>query len=107
PVTILNGEQAAPYNRTTVNSTLLRPDADPASVGQGFPDDDATAVLTGVRATSLDLQGRSLRLADGRQLRYDSLVIASGARARKLPAEVHEAARRSVTTLRSASDAAR
>lgn len=106
-VTILNGEQVAPYNRTTVNSTLLRPDADPASVGQGFPDDEETAVLTGVRATSLDLQGHSLRLVDGRQLRYDSLVIASGARARELPAEVHEATRRSVTTLRSASDAAR
>jgi NADPH-dependent 2,4-dienoyl-CoA reductase/sulfur reductase-like enzyme len=106
-VTILNGEEVPPYNRTMVNSILLRSDSDPATVGQGFPDDEATAVLTGARARSLDLQGRFVRLADGRQLRYDSLLIASGARALELPAEIHEAARRSVTTLRSAADAAR
>lgn len=106
-VTILNGEEVVPYNRTTVNTTLLQPDADPATVGQSFPDDEATAVLTGVAARSVDLPRRSVRLTDGAHVGYETLLITSGARARELPAAVHDAARLSVTTLRSAADAGR
>ncbi|MCF2526589.1 NAD(P)/FAD-dependent oxidoreductase [Yinghuangia soli] len=55
---------------------------------------DATWLL-GTRAVGLDAYGKTVRLADGRELPYDGLVIATGAAARvpaaltPLPAGVH------------------
>ena len=107
PVTLVNAEEVTPYNRTTVNTTLLQPGADPAAVGQGFPDDAMTVVLTGVAVRSVDLDRRTVHLSDDRHVAYDSLLVASGARPRPLPAAVHHEARSLVTTLRSAADARR
>jgi 3-phenylpropionate/trans-cinnamate dioxygenase ferredoxin reductase component len=41
--------------------------------------------LPGVEATGLDTAGHALELADGRRLAYRSLLLATGARARRLP----------------------
>lgn len=55
------------------------------------------------RATSVDVEGRALRLYDGTELPFDALLVASGARARPPPFE--GAGLRGVTTLRTLQDA--
>ncbi|HWO62166.1 MAG TPA: FAD/NAD(P)-binding oxidoreductase [Umezawaea sp.] len=62
--------------------------------------------LLGVAATGLDLPGREVRLADGRALGFDGLVIATGTRARPWPV-AQEAALRGVHVLRGRDDADR
>ncbi len=60
--------------------------------------------LLGVAATGLDLSAREVRLADGRVVGFDGLVIATGTRARPWPV-AGEAALRSVHLLRGRDDA--
>lgn len=53
----------------------------------------------GVAAVGLDLDARTLALADGRSLGWDGLVIATGARARALPGSEHLAGVHALRTL--------
>jgi len=62
--------------------------------------------LLGVAATGLDRANRRVRVADGREIGYDRLVIATGARARPWPVPA-EAALRGVHLLRGRDDADR
>ncbi len=62
--------------------------------------------LLGAAATGLDLAAREVRLADGRAVRFDGLVIATGAGARPWPVP-REAALRGVHVLRGRDDADR
>lgn len=83
-LTLVNAEAHVPYNRTTVNKTLLQPDSTLDSVRTVLPDDPRTTVLAG-RAERLDTQRRTVLLEDGNQLSYDAVLIATGARPRSLP----------------------
>jgi hypothetical protein len=84
-LSLVHGERLVPYNRTTVNKTLLQPDARLESVRTVLPDDVRTVLLTG-RAQRLDIPRRAVVLQDGSRLSYDGAIIATGARPRLLPA---------------------
>ncbi|WP_037892208.1 FAD-dependent oxidoreductase, partial [Streptomyces viridochromogenes] len=58
--------------------------------------------LLGARAVALDRTGGAVRLADGREVRADGVVIATGAAARALPGSAGLAG---VHTLRTLDDA--
>ena len=86
-VLLIGDEVHAPYDRPPLSKGFLdggsaRDDLDLAS------EDDAALGfewLLGQRAVALDPRGQSLRLADGREIRADGIVLATGARARRLP----------------------
>ncbi len=83
-LTLVHGETPVPYNRTTVNKTLLQGDARLDSVRTALPNDPHTRLLSG-RAERLDTERRTVVLKDGTHLSYTAVLIATGARPRLLP----------------------
>lgn len=88
PITIFSEEPVVPYDRPPLSKDFLT----------GALDKDRLGLLTAAaigelelhihlnaRAVGLDRARRSVRFADGSTQRYDKLVIATGARARRLP----------------------
>jgi len=87
-LTIVGAETHAPYNRPPLTKAALVEGPDVSTLALPQADDlDATWTL-GVSATGLDLAAREVRLGSGASMRFDGLVIATGARARRLPGEV-------------------
>jgi 3-phenylpropionate/trans-cinnamate dioxygenase ferredoxin reductase subunit len=81
PVTLVGEEPALPYERPPLSKTwALRP-----ICGAGRLRDDDITLVSGIGATALDTAGHRVRLSDGRSLEYRSLLLATGARARRFP----------------------
>ncbi|WP_433003737.1 NAD(P)/FAD-dependent oxidoreductase [Kribbella sp. CA-294648] len=80
-ITIVGAEPQLPYDRPPLSKALLtgRTTADRLQLPRAT-ELEADFVL-GVRAVSLDRDGREIGLANGRKIPYDGLVIATGARA--------------------------
>ena len=82
---IVGDEAEPPYDRTTLSKEFLGG----GLVAERFALRQAKNLdadwLCGVRATGLDTGERRVVLADGSSLRYDGLVIATGAEPRQLP----------------------
>ncbi len=104
PVRIVCGERHRPYDRPPLSKDLLFEDDVPlpAFRPQAWYEDKAIELILGVRASALDPRARRVALADGRELRYSELVIATGARPRELPLFSGYA---NVSTLRAVEDA--
>jgi 3-phenylpropionate/trans-cinnamate dioxygenase ferredoxin reductase subunit len=84
-LTIVGDEVHAPYNRPPLTKAALVDGPDSASL-KLLPSDELDATWTlGVSAISLDLATRQVRLDTGARVRFDGLVVATGARARQLP----------------------
>jgi 3-phenylpropionate/trans-cinnamate dioxygenase ferredoxin reductase subunit len=82
-------EHHPPYDRPPLSKELLAGTRDQPSLALRPADWYAThdvELLLGVGATALRPGERRLLLADGAELRYDRLLIATGSRARRLPA---------------------
>lgn len=90
PITIIGDEPQLPYQRpplskayllgdTTAERLLLRP--------QTYYEKHAIEVLTDNRVAAIDRQASKVTLASGTAIAYDHLVLATGARNRKLPVE--------------------
>ncbi len=84
-LTVVGGEPDPPYDRPPLSKQLLAGAASPSSLDLPVPDGLDAAWLLGVPATGLDRAARTVHLADGRQVGYDALVLATGARARSWP----------------------
>ncbi|MGV9563603.1 NAD(P)/FAD-dependent oxidoreductase [Streptomyces sp. NPDC003480] len=106
PLTIIGEEPYEPYDRPPLSKQVLKGwvPADHTRLPR-LREVDADWRL-GVAATGLDRATRHVRLADGEQVPYDRLLIATGTRARQWPNPA-EAALEGVYTLRSRDDAAR
>ncbi len=86
-VVIVGDESHAPYDRPPLSKQLLAGSWDVERIHHHAPDKLDTLgleFLLGVRAIGLDTGQRVVTLDDGRTLRYDGLVVATGARARRL-----------------------
>jgi len=90
PIVIVGDEKVLPYQRPplskayltgdmTADRLLLRP--------QSYYEKHRIDLITGDRAAALDRQAGRVTLASGAALAYDHLVLATGARNRKLPVE--------------------
>jgi 3-phenylpropionate/trans-cinnamate dioxygenase ferredoxin reductase component len=86
-VTLIGAERHAPYERPPLSkSALADPDAPPKTIvdheGLG-----AIGIewMSGAPAVAIDRIARSVRLADGREIVYDKLLLATGALPRLLP----------------------
>lgn len=105
-LTVIGGERHEPYDRPPLSKQVL--------TGQ-VPHDHTMLPrlrevdaewLWGTQATGLDVAGKRVRLADGREIGFDRVLLATGTRARPWPNEA-EAALEGVHTLRTLEDAAR
>ncbi|MGX5652765.1 NAD(P)/FAD-dependent oxidoreductase [Hydrogenophaga borbori] len=104
PLTLVGEESEAPYDRPPLSKAFLK-DADEQKIRLDVSRLADVDVLRGVRADAIELAARSLRLSDGQRLPWGTLVLATGARARDLPALQGTA--RPVFTLRTMDDARR
>jgi 3-phenylpropionate/trans-cinnamate dioxygenase ferredoxin reductase subunit len=89
-VTVVGDERHVPYDRPPLSKQFLAGewDAERITLAAGTNDDLDLTWEQGVPASGLDLGAHRVRLTDGRELPYDGLVIATGARARTLPGTV-------------------
>ena len=85
-LTLVGEEKHLPYDRPPLSKTMLTSDQDPDDLTLVSSSDlselDINLIL-GERATSLDTDRQEVTVGGG-AIRYDGLIIATGARARKL-----------------------
>ena len=81
PVILAGTEPSPPYERPPLSKTgELKPICDAGSLREA-----GITFLPGTEVAGLDTVAHILELADGRRLPYRSLLLATGARARRLP----------------------
>jgi 3-phenylpropionate/trans-cinnamate dioxygenase ferredoxin reductase component len=97
-------EAEPPYDRPPLSKAFLQ-DGDAQRIRLDESRLADVRILRGVGAEAIDLGARTLRLADGQSLPWGTLVLATGASPRTLPAL--EATGRPVLTLRTLDDARR
>jgi 3-phenylpropionate/trans-cinnamate dioxygenase ferredoxin reductase component len=86
-VTIVGAERRRPYERPDLSKAVLlgKKSADELYVhDEGWYDEHSVELLLGQRATAIDRDQRRVTLADGRDLSYDRLLLATGASPRRL-----------------------
>ncbi|XES00182.1 NAD(P)/FAD-dependent oxidoreductase [Streptomyces sp. S1D4-11] len=100
---VIGDELHRPYDRPPLSKEFLAYTLGEADLSLETDDEDLRAEwLLGARAAGLDRTERAVRLADGREVRADGIVIATGAVARTLPGSEGLAG---VHTLRTLDDA--
>ncbi|WP_416981045.1 NAD(P)/FAD-dependent oxidoreductase [Streptomyces sp. T028] len=100
---VIGEELHRPYDRPPLSKEFLAGTLGEADLALETEDEDLGAEwLLGGRAVGLDRAERAIRLADGRELKADGIVLATGAAARTLPGSEGLAG---VHTLRTLDDA--
>ncbi|MEC4017548.1 NAD(P)/FAD-dependent oxidoreductase [Streptomyces sp. H27-D2] len=86
-VLLVGDEPGLPYERPPLSKAYLSGtlDAEKLQLRPGSYYERNTIELVNQRVSRIDRQARTVRLADGGTLRYDHLVLATGARNRVLP----------------------
>jgi NADPH-dependent 2,4-dienoyl-CoA reductase/sulfur reductase-like enzyme len=86
PVTLVSAEAAAPYDRPPLSKDVLAGVAtEVAFRPPGWYADQDIVLRLGAAARGLDVARRELLLEGGERVRYDDLLVATGARAGTLP----------------------
>ncbi len=86
-VAIVGAESYAPYNRPPLSKGLLLGYDQPERIfvfPSEFYEENEIELFEGAVASSLDLDNREVKLADGRSLEYKKLLIATGTTPRRL-----------------------
>ena len=86
-IVMIGAEQERPYERPPLSKDYLRGDAERETIyvqAESFYADHAIELRVGRTAVELDLGQREVVLDDGEWLRYDRLLIATGAEPRRL-----------------------
>jgi NADPH-dependent 2,4-dienoyl-CoA reductase/sulfur reductase-like enzyme len=86
-IVVIGDEVHAPYDRPPLSKDFLAGTASLDDISLGAPDDEGLDLewRLGTTAVGLDRPGRSVRLHDGSEIQADGVVLATGARARRLP----------------------
>ena len=108
PITLVGAESQRPYERPGLSKQVLQGEEPADSLFVHAPEWYAEHDVTtrfGARAVALDRSGRTVRLESGAELGYDTLVLATGARARRLDLPGMDLP--GVLTLRTMDDSAR
>ncbi|MGZ3272669.1 MAG: NAD(P)/FAD-dependent oxidoreductase [Caulobacteraceae bacterium] len=106
PIVLVGEEPLLPYQRPPLSKAWLKGEADEEELQlrpPSFYAENDIAVRLGVRATRIDREAKQVVLSDHEVLPYDFLIIATGARARRLALPGGEMAR--TLELRTAADA--
>lgn len=87
-IVLLSGEDHLPYDRTKASKAYLQGNADDDGMPlqpQSFFEENDIELRTGVRATELDRDARTVKLNNGETISYEKILIASGSTAHQLP----------------------
>ncbi|MGC5626937.1 NAD(P)/FAD-dependent oxidoreductase [Georgenia sp. Z1344] len=87
-ITIISAEQHLPYDRPPLSKEALSSGVDVEKLYLRSPqwyEDHAIDVRLGAAAAGLDVTNTVVHLADGTEVPYEGLVLATGSRARRLP----------------------
>ncbi|MEW2131411.1 FAD-dependent oxidoreductase [Streptomyces sp. NPDC005435] len=103
-LTLIGDEPYEPYDRPPLSKSVLLGKASPEHTELPRRRDVDAEWRLGVPASGLDLTGKRVLLADGEEVEYDRLLIATGVRARPWPKE-DEAELDGVFVLRTRDDA--
>src|ERR1700712_4655432 len=86
-VVLIGTESELPYERPPLSKDYLRGES-PREKARGHPDGfysrNAIELLTGTTAEGIDTAAREVVLAGGERVRYDRLLLATGAEPRRL-----------------------
>jgi 3-phenylpropionate/trans-cinnamate dioxygenase ferredoxin reductase subunit len=105
-ITIVGDEPHAPYQRPPLSKAWLKGEADAEALAlrpDSFYAENGISLILEVSATDLHRSAKTVTLSDGRELAYEWLILATGSRARPLPAPGNDLD--GVLFLRSAADA--
>lgn len=104
-IVMLTRDETAGYDRTDLSKPYLRSEepSDPVIRDEAFYRKHGIDVRTGVEVTQVDTLENRLAMADGEELTYDRLLLASGSSPRRL--DVPGADIEGVVTLRTLPDA--
>lgn len=105
-LTIIGDERHGPYDRPALSKRVLAGRMDATDTGLPLVREVDVEWILGNAATALDTQTHTVTLADGREVGYDRLLIATGTRATPWHDE-KEAALEGVCTIRTLEDAAK
>ena len=87
-ITLVGDEPHLPYDRPPLSKEVLAGEKQPADATLrpvGFFEEQGIDLRLGSPAVGLDADARTITLGTGEALQYDAAVIATGARARRLP----------------------
>ena len=87
PIRMVGDEPYAPYQRPPLSKAYLKEKASIETLllrAEHYWRDHQVALELGVAAKAVDLTGRQVAFGDGRAFAYDTLVFATGTRARKV-----------------------
>jgi anthranilate 1,2-dioxygenase ferredoxin reductase subunit len=88
-ITLIGDELHLPYDRPPLSKAFLTNKLDAEKLylkPESFFAEHGIRLRLGQTATAIDRAAKTVTLADGTQLSYDKLLIATGCRARRLPA---------------------
>jgi 3-phenylpropionate/trans-cinnamate dioxygenase ferredoxin reductase component len=106
PITLIGEERLAPYERPPLSKRLLFTEEEPSPVfildNEKLEEYDID-LLSGSSAVGIDRNNCTVQLDNGREIKYHRLLLATGARARKLTLKGSETAK--LFYLRTFSDA--
>ena len=89
-VVLVGDEHVSPYQRPPLSKHHLRRPSEPLPVRPpSFWEKHDVELVLGARAVSIDRHGRTVRLADDRELAYEQLILATGAANLRLPGAEH------------------
>lgn len=106
-ILLLAGEPHPPYERPPLSKAFLKGETEAARLAfrpPAFYEERSIALRLGTPVAEIDPAAGRVRMESGEAIAYDSLVLATGARVRRLPLEGHELP--GVFTLRTIEDAA-
>ncbi len=89
-ITLVGDEVELPYQHPPLSKDVLYGEKDIADIlirPKEAYEQAAVTLMLGERATEIDRAEKTVLLASGKSLSYDKLVLATGARVRKLPIE--------------------
>jgi 3-phenylpropionate/trans-cinnamate dioxygenase ferredoxin reductase component len=87
PITVIGDEPYLPYQRPPLSKAWLKGDVAFSAVGlrpQSFYDQRGIVLRLDARATAIDREAHTIALTSGEALPYGTLILATGARARRL-----------------------
>jgi 3-phenylpropionate/trans-cinnamate dioxygenase ferredoxin reductase subunit len=86
-ILLIGAEPDPPYERPPLSKDYLRGESDRQKAfvhEEAFYEQHQIDLITGRRVTELDLAGSQISLDDGRSVRYDRLLLSTGAEPRRL-----------------------